>query len=468
MPKKTAAKKAPAKKAAVRKKAAPAAMVPVDVRIRMYNVGFGDCFLVTFRYDGGVERHILIDYGSTSGPKKLGKDYMSQVARDIEATCGGKLHMVVATHRHRDHVSGFATDGEGTGKVIAGLSPDAVVQPWTEDPEAAPDAAKASAEVYVGGKANFAALTAQYLGALRDMQAVAGSALERVQSGKLQLGKVRAGEVAFLGDDNLPNLSAVENLMAMGKAGKALYVNAGLRLDEVVGELFPGVKMTVLGPPNLEQCDEIRTQRSKDPSEFWQFRSFWRMQSAAASGALSVAEDTVPFPGAAVVDDGAHAPNVRWFVNKAREVQADQVLEIVRDLDKAMNNTSVILLMEVGGEKLLFPGDAQIENWSYALSKPEWVKLLSDVTLYKVGHHGSLNATPKSLWRAFGHKGGEGEDRMDTLCSTKSGKHGHESAGTEVPRKPLVEDLQAESNLTITEEFGAQQLYRDVVRRIRA
>jgi hypothetical protein len=32
-----------------------------------------------------------------------------------------------------------------------------------------------------------------------------------------------------------------------------------------------------------------------------------------------------------------------------------------------MNNTSVILFFEVGSKKLLFPGDAQIENWSYAL-----------------------------------------------------------------------------------------------------
>ena len=44
------------------------------------------------------------------------------------------------------------------------------------------------------------------------------------------------------------------------------------------------------------------------------------------------------------------------------------MLGIVRTLDQAMNNTSVILLFEVGNKKLLFPGDAQIENWSYALN----------------------------------------------------------------------------------------------------
>jgi hypothetical protein len=47
---------------------------------------------------------------------------------------------------------------------------------------------------------------------------------------------------------------------------------------------------------------------------------------------------------------------------------------------------------------MLFPGDAQIENWSYALTSPEAESLRSDLgelDLYKVGHHGSRNATPK-------------------------------------------------------------------------
>ena len=61
----------------------------------------------------------------------------------------------------------------------------------------------------------------------------------------------------------------------------------------------------------------------------------------------------------------------------------------------AMNNTSVILLMKAGTKKFLFPGDAQWENWAYALGKR--LKSLSDVDVYKVGHPGSLNATPKTL-----------------------------------------------------------------------
>jgi hypothetical protein len=66
-----------------------------------------------------------------------------------------------------------------------------------------------------------------------------------------------------------------------------------------------------------------------------------------------------------------------------------------------MNNTSVILLFEVGKAKFLFPGAAQIENWEFALGKKELMKLLADLAFYKVGHHGSRNTTPKSLWTNF-------------------------------------------------------------------
>ena len=94
----------------------------------------------------------------------------------------------------------------------------------------------------------------------------------------------------------------------------------------------------------------------------------------------------------------------RWFIDRADRMNGNQLLGLVRILDKAMNNTSVILLLETGGKKLLFPGDAQIENWAFSLQKPAVMKLLTDVDVYKVGHHGSLNATPKTLWNHFSHR----------------------------------------------------------------
>jgi hypothetical protein len=150
----------------------------------------------------------------------------------------------------------------------------------------------------------------------------------------------------------------------------------------------------------------------------------------------------------------------RWLIPRMESLQIDQTLQIVRELDKKLNNTSVILLFEVGKHKLLFPGDAQIENWSYCLKHApdheiaENRKLLAGVTLYKVGHHGSLNATPKSLWNLFEHRSEEDRnDRLRTVLSTMPGTHGDVERGTEVPRGKLVNELHKWSDLVTTEDL---------------
>jgi hypothetical protein len=124
-----------------------------------------------------------------------------------------------------------------------------------------------------------------------------------------------------------------------------------------------------------------------------------------------------------------------------------------------MNNTSLILLFEVRGKKLLFPGDAQIENWSYALQDgpgaKETRRLLAGVDVYKVGHHGSLNATPKTLlWENFQKRSAAGRRRLRALLSTLPGKHGKVQNKSEVPRRPLLEALRKETQLCNTHELG--------------
>ena len=255
-------------------------------------------------------------------------------------------------------------------------------------------------------------------------------------------------ELAFLGEDNIANKSAVENLIAMGSAtgAKAKYLRYGDKTG--LEALLPGVKVHVLGPPDLTQSEAIRTQRAKDQDEFWHLAKGLVPPSApAATRAAAGGRKRIP-------------AEARWFRDRLQNMTEKGLLEIVRQLDAQMNNTSLILLFEVNGKKLLFPGDAQLENWSYALEEAKNSSqvraMLADVDFYKVGHHGSLNATPReSLWEKFTKRKGK---QLKTMLSTMSGKHGKPASKTEVPRKTLKAALESQSELKNTQTLKSAEL----------
>lgn len=412
---------------------------PKSVDIRAYQVGFGDCFLLSFVYGANDTRHVLIDFGSTGLPGKTLKpsSHMPMIANHIKGVCGARgLTALVATHRHADHINGFGTDTKTgkSGAIIASLKPKLVLQPWTEDPKARTDARKATGDSSRSRRSFVAGLAA--------MNNVAGMIASIANKPPTWMSASLQKELSFLGEDNIANKSAVQNLIDMGKRGKAVWAHHGSKSG--FETLLPGVKVHVLGPPDLTQSEKIRKQRSRDPDQFWHL----------VSGGAALNGRNLLSTGVAWGDKGkSHRvpPEARWFRDQLERLNGQQLLEIVRTLDQQMNNTSLILLFEVFGKKLLFPGDAQIENWTYALEDaPTAAKtraLLAEVDLYKVGHHGSLNATPKKgLWQKF-RKRNKG---LKTLLSTMPGKHGNPRSHTEVPRSTLLKELETRSSLTNT------------------
>ncbi|MEO7123037.1 MAG: hypothetical protein ABI400_07970, partial [Lacisediminihabitans sp.] len=90
------------------------------VTVRMYNVGFGDCFVITIARDTQVWR-MLVDCGvhsqghaTINGITRSISDVVQTVIADLTAvaTAGSAPHLdaIVATHHHQDHISGFAVD----------------------------------------------------------------------------------------------------------------------------------------------------------------------------------------------------------------------------------------------------------------------------------------------------------------------------------------------------------------------
>jgi hypothetical protein len=418
----------------------------------MHQVGFGDAFLLTFRYrrpvDGRDERHVLIDFGSTHWPheedrRNGGEDEHVAVARSIAQRTSGTLDAVVMTHRHKDHLSGFGN--AEAGAIIAGLKPRLVVRPWTENPKEAVDAERPGD---VGEESRRLAK------GLKAAQSVARGIERgfRGASGEYRQSLVR------LAADQVPNKAAVDRLNQMSDSAEfgGRYVYAGR--DSLLGKVLPGVEVTTLGPPTVDQWPRVATQRANDP-EYWLGRKSvlgHMLQEAGAprkvvNGARAVERDPID-PGPA-----------RWLVERMRDQHLQSLLRLTRALDDAMNNTSVILLFKVGDRRLLFPGDAQIENWSYALTEQteEAQKLrasLPQVDLYKVGHHGSRNATPRSLVALW-------QDRkidLTSVMSTMPGVHGKKKE-TAVPRETLTDALAALGQLRRTDELPDGAPFQDLV-----
>jgi hypothetical protein len=253
-----------------------------------------------------------------------------------------------------------------------------------------------------------------------------------------------------LASNNISNPDAVKNLRTMGKRPPR-FLQYGSPSGLENAKKLPGVKVHVLGPPSLKM-QNIR-KYAKKSDEYWIASKYWGLQGKAAK----LAGDSKLFRSEIPKRKSRPPFEARWFIQRADGALKTNVLAIVTMLDSFLNNTSLILLFEVNGKKYLFPGDAQWENWSWALSQTGIKNLLKDVTLYKVGHHGSRNATPKDLWNLFAKRKGQGKPGvLKTMMSTATGVYGRTEEG-KVPSTNLVKALKKESNLSNTQDLRKQR-----------
>jgi len=248
--------------------------------------------------------------------------------------------------------------------------------------------------------------------------------------------------------NNIKNPDAVRNLRTMGKRPpRFLQYGSPSGLENT--KLLPGVKVRVLGPPSLEQ--QNLKKYAKNSNEYWISCQYWGLQERAAG--LTGRADL--FPGEPRYGRRSRPFHTRWFTDHADTALQKNALAIVTILDSFLNNTSLILLFEVNGKKLLFPGDAQLENWSWALGKKEVRELLKDVSLYKVGHHGSRNATPRELWTNFSRRNRK-KGVLQTMMSTSAGVYDKSEEG-KVPSPRLVDALKTESELSNTQHLRGKR-----------
>lgn len=213
--------------------------------------------------------------------------------------------------------------------------------------------------------------------------------------------------------------------------------------------------------------------RRSDP-EYWMLAGRQLQADSFAVNLASAFDDTEPDDDSESDDSASSARGeplpppgpIRWVVERLQRQRLFLLQRVVETMDDSLNNTSVILLFEAAGIRLLFPGDAQIENWEYVLRhyEDEGAGGLRDglaaVDLYKVGHHGSRNATPKL--GLYGRWSRPDRRKLTSVVSTKTKVHG-KIASTRVPRATLLTALTKLGALHGTHHLKSDEGYVELV-----
>lgn len=368
---------------------APAPSVALDKgrgRLRMYRHGLGDCLLVSLPRASGADYHILIDCGVILGtPDAAAK--MKAVVDDVAAETKGHVDLLVITHEHWDHLSGFIQAKDSFAKIAFG----AVWVAWTEDPQDP--------------------LATQ----LRDERESAIAALTRCAAA-LALGGADSPEARtvhdMLGFFGAAGAGSTKDAFAAAKAKAPMRFCRASDAPVHLGD--PDVRIYVLGPPHDAKLIRKTLVSPSSPETYGLaldgtaiFRA--DVGAALAPDALAPFDDIYTIPVDIARGDaffrqflwggGADAPDWRSIDTDWLQGASDLALA----LDSATNNTSLVLALEFpDGDVALLVGDAQVGNWeswqalTWSLGGGRVVTgpdLLRRTTFYKVGHHGSHNAT---------------------------------------------------------------------------
>jgi beta-lactamase superfamily II metal-dependent hydrolase len=412
---------------------------------------------------------------------------MLQVMKHLAAATGNHIHVVVASHEHSDHLSGFVQKDSPFLKDALTIGQLWVA--WTEkfgDPDAdrlrkekaaAREVIKrAVEEARSKHNAGLDAFAEQLDGLMDFEMPPDGPLTEKDRDAVISAIKRFVGDAAdrkarlvgfateFTGDGM--GLAAT----AAGKKPTSNELALGLLAAkaESVEYLVPGVAASiadvrrvrayVLGPPKEDVFlkkdlpTKVRGGHAHEYKETYLGASV-ELQSLRLAPALNAsfrdrraADQQHPFaydyrrglPGKAAKSQDPQLwgetlkrrrDTTRFFAKHYFESQHDwrgidgdwlaPAEQLALHLDSDTNNTTLVLAFELGepgsGDVLLFSGDAQVGNWlswreqQYkAEGKTVTVDdLLRRTLVYKVGHHGSHNATLKNYVQPGSRDDGE-------------------------------------------------------------
>jgi beta-lactamase superfamily II metal-dependent hydrolase len=327
--------------------------------VRAYNVGVGDCIYCripkAIRRGNAVEDfHILIDCGSKGSADPLAEaiEHLKEMLPDAG---GGKkrIDLLVATHEHEDHIKGLDPE------VFTDIKIDNIwmnVAMNEDHPQA---------------------------GRSHRLRAFAMRAMRGLAEQNLALSPELQEMVGMYGIGNDGAMEALRTGLPETNGIEAKYVHAGMTNHDLGIEL-QGATITVLSPEN-------------DIDHFY-------LGADADTTLRGLSDATAAFQAHAAPAADVAPTNISGADFRRLQSRILSNALAFADLDgKVTNNTSVVLLIEWKGKRLLFVGDAEWDKkFKEGKSNGAWntmwkmrKELLNKpLDFLKIGHHGSENATP--------------------------------------------------------------------------
>lgn len=349
--------------------------------MRAYNVGFGDAILVSVpeATNGGAEetRHLLIDVGNLLAGEGNEDAVFTGVVQDIAERTGGTVDLYVMTHEHLDHVQGLLAAKRAGVELAARhawLTGSAHPDYYTNHPEA---------------KKKKRSLELALEDAHRIVQAAPDPWLEMmVRNNSTMLPPGALG---------LKTSDYVDHLRGIAPADQTHYVD---RTTTDLDEKHPFGEATVRILAPEEDTSSYYPRQGSGPT----LTAVGRVAGAAGAREAPLSLSVPPV--------GVEPGGFFDLQASRRKGTRRQIMEI----DKANNNTSVVIELEWRGWRLLFAGDAELDSW-----KKMHEQGLKPVHFVKVSHHGSHNGTYDELFdQLMPLQSPDGRDRH-ALVSTHDG-----------------------------------------------
>jgi hypothetical protein len=319
------------------------------LRIRAYNVGSGDCILLSWDEADRVH-HAWMDFGTHF----LDDDSAyPAVVTDIRAATGGHIDLLGVSHRHQDHFAGFDVMRQQLADQFQ------IDRIW-------------HAHVTPSVEHRFS---------------LAMDAMTAVLPRDLRLGD---SVIAGIYQNNLEvsNKDRMARIAALVPQNAVFAIHRELDLTNAVPAGWSEMAIDVLGP----EQDSGRYLVPIDTS----LGTRAALDTAVSGWAAAGVPDAIDVTAAGDTDTGLDDPSVvPDFLKLADFARLRRLLQgggtdLLAAVNTSRNNTSIVTRWRWKDVTLLLTGDAELEAWE--IMRDGGTNFAS--TVLKVGHHGSINASP--------------------------------------------------------------------------